>query len=76
MTFYVHVPLSKDGIAETKGPIERVEMRAFATEMIYRDAAYLQNIATEKWWDIAWKIEHVSTSKFVVRGESKSRKPS
>ena len=74
MTFYIRVALSKDGIVGTKGKIERTDMRAHASELIYGDAAYLQGVAQEQWPDLAWRIEHVRTSKYVVKGESKDSK--
>ena len=70
MTVYLRVPLSKEGIADVKGTIERVELRAYATELIYGDAAYFQGVAEEQWPDIVWKIEHVRTRKYVVKGET------
>lgn len=71
MAFYINVPLSADGIADTKGKVEKVELRAHATELIYGDATYLQVVAQERWPDCVWRIEHVRTGRYVVRGQPK-----
>ena len=75
MAFYLNVPLSDLGLADTKGNIKKVELRHFATELIYGDAAYLQGVAQERWSDVDWRIEHVRTRKYVVRGTLKGNKP-
>ena len=75
MAFYLNVRLSDLGVVDTKGNIEKVELRAFATELIYGDAAHLQGIAQERWADCTWRIEHVRTRKYVVRGTPKGGKP-
>lgn len=75
MAFYLKVPLSGHGIADTKGKVERLELRAFATELFYDDAAHLQGLAQERWPDCVWRVEHVRTRKYVVKGTAKGNKP-
>ena len=75
MAFYLNVPLLEHGIADTTGPLEKVELRHFATELIYGDAAYLQGVAQERWSDVDWRIEHVRTRKYVVKGTPQGGKP-
>jgi hypothetical protein len=57
-----------------RGHLDKVELRAHATEMIYGDAAYLQGLVQERWPDCTWRIEHVRTRKYVVRGTSRGGK--
>jgi hypothetical protein len=75
MPFYLKVSLSENGTADTNGEIEKVELRAHATELIYSDAGRLQGLAQEQWPDCTWRIEHALTRKYVVRGTQKSGKP-
>lgn len=74
MAFYLKVPLSEHGIADLEGNLDRVELRAHATEMIYGDAAYLQGLVQERWPDCTWRIEHARTRKYLVRGTSRGGK--
>ena len=75
MAFYLKVPLLENGTADTKGKVERVELRAFATELLYGDATSLQVVAQERWPDCVWRVEHVRTRKYVVRGTPRGSKP-
>ncbi len=68
MPFYVKVPLSEDGLIDTNGEFQRVDTRAHASELVYSDAAHAKGIADELWPGVAWRIEHVRTGKFVVKG--------
>ncbi len=74
MTVYVRVQLSEDGVAEPTGPVEKVDMRAHASELLYGDAAYLHGLAKEQWPELNWRIEAVRTRKFIVKGDPKLRK--
>ena len=71
MPYFLNVPLSEGGVAETTGKIEMVNSRTHATELHYGDAAYLQALAQERWPTLAWQIEHVRTAAYVVKGETK-----
>ncbi len=75
MTLYIKgAPLSELGILEKTTEIQTVELRAHATELVYGDAAYLQGLAQEQWPDLEWRIEHVRTGRYVVKGRPKGRK--
>jgi hypothetical protein len=68
MPFYIKVPLSEDGLIDTNGKLQKVETRAHASELVYSDAAHAKGVADEMWPGITWRIEHVRTGKFVVKG--------
>lgn len=71
MAFYLSVPLSKDGVADMQGKIEKVDGRAHASELIYGDAAYILGLAQRAWPDLDWNLQHVRTRTYVVKGEPK-----
>ena len=70
MTFFLNVPLDKNRLPDTAGEVRRVETRAHATELVYSDASHLKGIAEERWPDIEWRVEHVRTGRFIVKGDS------
>lgn len=70
--FYIKIPLAEHGIPEEMtGAIERVELRAHATELVYGEATYIQELAQKRWPELEWKIEYVRTARYVVRGKPK-----
>ena len=75
MTFFLSIPLNKQGLPNTSAEVRKVETRAHATELIYSDALHFKGIADERWPDIEWRVEHVRTGRFVVKGESKEKLP-
>jgi hypothetical protein len=69
MSFYIRAPLDEAGIVTTRGRMERVELRADATEVVYGDASFLEGEAYREWPEISWKIEKVGDRKYVVRSD-------
>ncbi len=67
----IRVPVSQHGIVEDTDKMQRVDSRAHATELLYGDAAYLQESAQEQWPALDWYILQVRTRKFVVKGVPK-----
>jgi hypothetical protein len=74
IAFYIHVPSSDGGTAEVTETIEKVDLRAHATEFVYGEAAYIQGLAQKEWPEIDWRVESVRTARYIVRGKPKSRK--
>jgi hypothetical protein len=66
MTVYIHAPLGPDGIVVLRGEMERVDDRANASEVVYGDAAFLQEQAYKQWPDIDWQILKISEKRYVV----------
>ena len=73
MTLFLNVPLGKDGLSDTAAEVRSVETRAHASELVYSDALHFKGIADERWPDIEWRVEHVRTGRFVVKGKSKGK---
>lgn len=73
MAFYLSVPVSDHGIADYTGKVELIDLRTDASALLYGDAAYLQGMAQDKWADLDWQIERVSSRRYLVKGESKRR---
>lgn len=71
MTRYIKALLSELGILEESEEMRAVELRAHATEFVYGDAAHLQSLAAEQWPDLDWRIEHVRTGRYIVKGKRK-----
>jgi hypothetical protein len=71
MPFYIKVPLSHGGYANTNGQIESVQSRAHASELLYGDAAHAKGLADRMWPEIVWRIEHARTGRFIVKGDLK-----
>ena len=73
MAVYINAPLSDNGLLDSlTSEVRMVESRAYATELLYGDAAYVQGLARERWPDVDWGVVHVRTRKFVVKGQPKS----
>jgi hypothetical protein len=66
MTAYIRVPIDSDGVVAPRGQMEKVEVRADATEVVYGDAAFLQERAYEGWPELDWQILKVAPNKYVV----------
>jgi hypothetical protein len=73
VTRYIKAPLSELGVLEKTEELRTVELRAHATELLYGDAAHLQGLAAEQWPDLDWRIEHVRTGRYIVKGKPKLR---
>lgn len=69
ITFYIRVPVDPDGIALLSGKLEIVEDRANATKVVYGDAIFLYGKARGARPDLAWQIEKVDGTRYIVKAD-------
>jgi hypothetical protein len=61
--------LSSDGIAEVKGPLEKITERGDASELSQADARFFQSHTFQQWPDLAWEIGPAGAGKYIVKAE-------
>jgi hypothetical protein len=70
MPLYVKATVNdQSGIVVVRGPMEIVEDRIDATEMVFGDADFLEQKAYERYPKLKWEKEKLPNKKYIVKAD-------